>query len=53
MEAFAFDPETGTVVIMFKFWATFEGCSEPPWDFHAIPLPALRRKAQDRDGGAP
>jgi hypothetical protein len=53
IESYALDPKTGTLVVGLQFWATFEGCSVPRWDVHAIQLPALRREAQDHDGGAP
>jgi len=50
----AFDPETGILVVGLQFWATFEGCSEPLWNFHPVRLPALRgRPALGLDGGAP
>jgi hypothetical protein len=54
VETVAFDPETGILLLGLKYWAPFEGCAEPRWDFHPIRLPTLRRKAvPGRDGGPP
>lgn len=39
----AYDPETGILLLWTTFLASSEGCSSPPWEFHPLRLPLVRK----------